>query len=406
MPAKKKSPWLAIAAVLALATAGGGYFWHQSTAAPVFPTATKEQPFVNSLGMKFIPVPGTDVLMCVHETRNQDFAVYADSNPIIQTFWKTITYKGRSENRDTDHPVRNISWYDAEAFCDWLSRKEGRSYRLPTDREWCLAAGISTDPNANEPIDFEKNPSSTEDTSFRHVLRSKPNKQGFYSLLGGELMQDWFPRADGFHDLKVCRTGKNGKLVQGGDAAYIHRLFSEFRIVLGPAPLPTSKTDPVKRSEGVTTYDPSALKIVESMNGQRWMLTDGKVDLHLFYKEQAARQALAMAVEHTQRHIVGVGCSFYSFEYWTGSSGIKGGDKTSDVLTYDASTLSIAKSEVRQEMDNLEFWAIQHVQDGKTEVLQYLDSEPRAKAALEVAKRCSRKCTIAWAGPEPLVYFE
>jgi len=29
-----------------------------------------------------------------------------------------------------------ISWYDAVAFCDWLSEKEGKSYRLPTEAEW------------------------------------------------------------------------------------------------------------------------------------------------------------------------------------------------------------------------------------------------------------------------------
>jgi hypothetical protein len=43
VPVKKKSPLLAIAAVLALAALGGGYFWRQRTA-PTFPTATREQP--------------------------------------------------------------------------------------------------------------------------------------------------------------------------------------------------------------------------------------------------------------------------------------------------------------------------------------------------------------------------
>ncbi len=35
-----------------------------------------------------------------------------------------------------EHPVVNISWRDAAAFCEWLSRKEGKTYRLPTEAEW------------------------------------------------------------------------------------------------------------------------------------------------------------------------------------------------------------------------------------------------------------------------------
>jgi formylglycine-generating enzyme required for sulfatase activity len=40
-----------------------------------------------------------------------------------------------------DRPIVKVSWHDANAYASWLSRKIGRTYRLPTDEEWSLAAG-------------------------------------------------------------------------------------------------------------------------------------------------------------------------------------------------------------------------------------------------------------------------
>ena len=43
-----------------------------------------------------------------------------------------------------EHPVVNVSWNDAVAFCDWLSRKEGKTYRLPKEAEWEYACRAGT----------------------------------------------------------------------------------------------------------------------------------------------------------------------------------------------------------------------------------------------------------------------
>ncbi len=35
-----------------------------------------------------------------------------------------------------NHPVVNVTWNDAQAFCSWLSREERATYRLPSEQEW------------------------------------------------------------------------------------------------------------------------------------------------------------------------------------------------------------------------------------------------------------------------------
>jgi formylglycine-generating enzyme required for sulfatase activity len=52
-----------------------------------------------------------------------------------------------------EHPVVNVSWHDAVAFCKWLSEKEGRHYRLPTEAEWeyaCRARTTTVFYNSND----------------------------------------------------------------------------------------------------------------------------------------------------------------------------------------------------------------------------------------------------------------
>lgn len=57
-----------------------------------------------------------------------------------------FTWKNPGFPQTDQHPVVGVSWRDAVAFCEWLTKKEGVAYRLPTEAEWEYAcrAGTST----------------------------------------------------------------------------------------------------------------------------------------------------------------------------------------------------------------------------------------------------------------------
>ena len=123
----------------------------------------------NSLGMKFAPVAGTEVLFCVWETRVRDFEAFANASGHDATSgmyslkngsWGTNghTWKSPGFSQGPTHPVCGVSWEDAQAFCEWLSKKEraegkisaGQSYRLPREVEWNQAVGSTKYPWGDE----------------------------------------------------------------------------------------------------------------------------------------------------------------------------------------------------------------------------------------------------------------
>jgi len=112
-------------------------------------TNESPEPWTNSLGMKFVPVPGTEVLFSIWDTRVQDYEPYVAATGRTNGEKNTPPYE-----QGPTHPVSFIGWKGCKAFCAWLTEKERREgkisseqfYRLPTDLEWSTAAGLKNEP--------------------------------------------------------------------------------------------------------------------------------------------------------------------------------------------------------------------------------------------------------------------
>ena len=53
--------------------------------------------------------------------------------------------RGLDNSSKTDNePVAFVTWHEAVRFCEWLSKKEGKTYRLPTEAEWEYACRAGT----------------------------------------------------------------------------------------------------------------------------------------------------------------------------------------------------------------------------------------------------------------------
>ncbi len=204
--------------------------------------AQRTDEWKNSLGMRFVPVEGTDLLFSVYETRDVEFAVF-----VKETGAEWIPPDAETGG---DFPAANITWDDAVAFCGWLTQRERASgligktqrYRLPTDAEWSAAAGLHAEgagtpaeksrvpdlqylwgsswpppPNsgnfAGEEAPVDKSEPDLFIAGYRDgfprlapVGKFPPNRFGLYDLAGNvlECCDDWY---DASHRGRVARGG-------------------------------------------------------------------------------------------------------------------------------------------------------------------------------------------------------
>jgi formylglycine-generating enzyme required for sulfatase activity len=64
--------------------------------------------------------------------------------PVTQAQYQAIMGTNPSYFKGSNRPVESVSWHDAVAFCQELSQRAGRNYRLPSEAEWEYACRAGT----------------------------------------------------------------------------------------------------------------------------------------------------------------------------------------------------------------------------------------------------------------------
>jgi formylglycine-generating enzyme required for sulfatase activity len=115
--------------------------------------------------------------------------------------WRNTGFK-----QTDDHPVVDVSCNDARAFCNWLSNKEKKTYRLPTEAEWeyaCRAGTKTAYAYGNDPqqlpllANVGDRPSAKPKDGHRFtasVGQFKQNGFGLHDMHGNvwEWCEDWY----------------------------------------------------------------------------------------------------------------------------------------------------------------------------------------------------------------------
>jgi formylglycine-generating enzyme required for sulfatase activity/serine/threonine protein kinase len=123
----------------------------------------------NSIGMEFVRIEAGEFMMGSGQTAAEVARLgsgkeeyYKDEHPqhkvritkqffmasteVTQGQYKAVMAKEPAKFGGDKNPVEQVSWNDAQAFCKELSKRDGVTYRLPTEAEWEYACRAGTPP--------------------------------------------------------------------------------------------------------------------------------------------------------------------------------------------------------------------------------------------------------------------
>jgi formylglycine-generating enzyme required for sulfatase activity len=193
----------------------------------------------NSIGMKLALIPAGEFDMgspadekgreedeMLHRVRiTRDFRIGVTE--VTQAQWKAVMGERRGQFDGDNLPVEDCSWKDAVAFCARLSKKEGKTYRLPTEAEWeyaCRAGATGRFGGAR--LDDLAWYDDNSDGRTHPVAAKKPNAWGLCDMHGNvaEWCADYYGPypAGGAADPAGPQAGK-ARVVRGGSWASFER---------------------------------------------------------------------------------------------------------------------------------------------------------------------------------------
>lgn len=126
---------------------------------------------------------------------------------------------------EDDEAVVYVSYADVVAFCEWLSRKEGKHYRLPTEAEWEYACRAGTyylyNTGDGLPEAYRKNQQTARDLKpvSLKVGQTPPNAFGLCDMHGNveEWCLDWYgPYLPSEQNDPAGRTTGDFRVTRGG----------------------------------------------------------------------------------------------------------------------------------------------------------------------------------------------
>jgi dienelactone hydrolase len=174
---------------------------------------------------KLIEIPGatierTDAATGVHLTVTIG-SFLISSTEVTQREFEAVMARNPSYHKGPLLPVENVTWWDAIRYANLLSVKAGlppcydlatgacdarqRGYRLPTDAEWTLAAGVERPTAANlgsaDTVDPDLLLRDLKTAATKPAGSYPPNRHGLYDMLGNvwEWCNDYFDPAGTLH---------------------------------------------------------------------------------------------------------------------------------------------------------------------------------------------------------------